>query len=452
MFFKITTPDDYYYFDNLTTMFYTKDYKKINLRYFNNDPKLNYLNNRIFYDSCTPNYYLNHTNPIDNSDGFNNRKISLDTITWLDLIVGSKCNYRCKYCIQQEHQEQINYDPVKFEDMILKSGIDFSKIALVRIWGGESFVYLDRFKSLIDMLRCRFSYNGVVLAITNGSLFNQNLCSYCLDNNVKVIFSHDGPAQKIYRNVDDYLDNVSCKQAIIRQLKAKQIDYGFSRSGMMFPVIGPINYNLEHTIDWFQSKLYDGVPILIDTLFKADRHNTHLLNDYTEHSIKAVKTNLKKAFLATEDDPYYPYYWRLQKIRDTAARHLLFELPYASYVARCPSHNTQQRLCVDLEGRVIACYADNHTFKHVEGTLDNLPATKYHLNSMQNRHECLNCHIASSCMGQCPWLDSEDHAHRCRSQKPYYEALFESAFELLFKEPIVNVELLDETSTIYSIR
>lgn len=444
MLFKIYTKNSQYFFDNYLSTFYQSDLQTIDLNCYHITDKLKVT--RLISD----NYFSNNCIEKPSNFSFKDKKPLLNAIKWLDLIVGNKCNYRCKYCIQHEHKENVFFSKEKFFKLLVASGLDFkNQITKIRLWGGEALLYKEALVSLIKFLRYNLDYGKSILLITNGSLFDESFCSFCLDYDVKVSFSHDGPGHKYYRNLNDYLDNTSIRNAIIRQLKAKQSCKGWSESGLIMPVLNRKNYKLEKTVEWFNKKLYDGCPVFMDTLFKADQSNKYLLDQYTKEDFLNIENEMYRAMLCNEEDPYYVYYHRLRSFKDTTKLKIFNAIPYSSLTARCPSHHTDERICFDLMGRHLTCYADQSQWGNAYGSLEYIEKCGWNLRSLQDRKSCLNCPYVVTCMGMCPLLDDKNHLIRCKSQLPIIKAAFKAAFFELFGEEIISIEPYYETNSMH---
>lgn len=443
MLFKLKTKESIYYYDNYLNKFYDCDFNGLNFYH--------YINNNSFLVPELPSRYLEDVcteKPINYS--FKDKRPIVENIKWLDLIVGNKCNYRCKYCIQAEHKEHIKYSSNAFKEKLLASGIDVkNQIKMVRMWGGEALVYKDRVKDVVIFLRDSLDYKGHILLITNGSLFDEDFCSFCLDYKVRVTFSHDGPAHKYYRNLNDYLDVPKIRNAVIRQLKAGQNTKGISTTGAMFAVINKRNYLFEKTIEWFNRKLYDGCPVGMDTLYKADLSNKYLLDQYTETDFLNIEKELERAMFCPEDDPYYVYYFGFRRFKWSTVTKLFLQVPYTSLNARCPSQSKTEKICFDLMGRNLTCYADQAHFNNAYGSLDDLENCGWNLRSLQDRQMCLHCPYVINCMGMCPMLDDDNHLIRCKSQLPVIKAAFKAAFYELTNEKIISIEPYEKTHSLY---
>lgn len=388
-------------------------------------------------------YAQNHTQTLDSTHYEAEHRPNLNKINLLDIMLGMKCNYRCKYCLQNEQRESVEFEPKAFAESLRKSHIDFRRIRSVRIWGGEPLVYWKRFVELVKLLRIDFDYRGKIWTISNGSLFNQEKCSFCLEHQVAVMFSHDGTAQKVLRNERDYLDDLNIREAVKRQLMTglRHLDYrkNFSTTGGILMVLGPYNTDIKASIDYVEKRLFPDFPSKIATVFKADKRSADILNAYGKEGLQTLKKNLLEGMRLDPSDRYYCYFYNMRRFRDTVIRHLIYGLPFATFRGRCPSYLSAERLAFDTQGRIMVCYADSPLSPHNHGTIDDLANCRWDLKSIHDRKLCRDCPYVAACMGGCPMLDDENHEIRCRSMMPYNQALFESAYEILFNDRIEEI-------------
>lgn len=426
-------PKQYYLYDSNLGIFYNKDKKIIEPLLLSNIGKytINSLN-RVYSTFHSEEYFKNHTQIINNINYELNHKPNLKKVKLLDITLGMNCNYKCKYCLQNEHRDDIKFIPEEFLNILKNSDLNFNSIENIRIWGGEPLVYWKRFKKLIKLLREDLQYTKQIHTVSNGSLFNLEKANYCIDNNINIAFSHDGPAQTILRDPIDYLDDLNIKSSI-KYLMQKRLAH-------IILVLNPYNYDIKETIKFLEKKLYVGFPIKLSTVFKADSKSKDILKDYGENGLETLKNNLLWGLNLKPNDPYYSYFVDLRRIKDTTIRHIIYKLPYASFKARCPSYNSIERLSIDTEGRLLTCYADNPLNGLNHGNIKDISTCGWNLKSIHDREICKHCPYVMACMGGCPLLDEEDHKIRCQSMMPYNQALFESAFKEVFGKEIIKIE------------
>lgn len=423
----------YYLYDSNLGLFYNKDKKII-------EP-LNLLNiskytiqkpTTIFLNHTSKDYLKIHTQIINNINYEFKHKPQLKEVKVLDITLGMNCNYKCKYCLQNEHRDDIKFIPEEFLNILKNSDLDFNSIENIRIWGGEPLVYWKKFKKLIKLLRKDLQYTKAIHTVSNGSLFNLEKANYCIDNNIHIAFSHDGPAQTILRDPIDYLDDLNIRSSI-KYLMQKGLAH-------IILVLNPYNYDIKETIKFLEKKLYVGFPIKLSTVFKADSRSKDILKDYGKNGLEILKNNLLWGLNLKPNDPYYSYFVDLRRIRNATIRHIIYKLPYASFKARCPAYNSIERLSIDTEGRLLTCYADNPLNGLNHGNIKDISTCGWNLKSIHDREICKHCPYIMSCMGGCPLLNEEDHKIRCQSMMPYNQALFESAFKEVFGKEIIKIE------------
>ena len=426
-------PKQYYLYNSNLGIFYDKNKKIIEPLLLSKVNKYIIQTPTKLYSNYTSKDYLKiHTQVINNINYESKHKPQLKEVKVLDITLGMNCNYKCKYCLQNEHRDDIKFIPEEFLNILKNSDLNFNSIEHIRIWGGEPLVYWKRFKKLIKLLREDLQYNKEIYTVSNGSLFNLEKANYCIDNNIYIAFSHDGPAQTILRDPIDYLDDLNIRSSI-KYLMQKRLAH-------IILVLNPYNYDIKETIKFLEKKLYVGFPIKLSTVFKADSRSKDILKDYGKNGLEILKNNLLWGLNLKPNDPYYSYFVDIRRLRNTVIRHIIYKLPYASFKARCPAYNSVERLSIDTEGRLLTCYADNPLNGLNHGNIKDISTCGWNLKSIHDREICKHCPYIMSCMGGCPLLNEEDHKIRCQSMMPYNQALFESAFKEVFGKEIIKIE------------
>lgn len=415
MLFRITsTKGEVFFYDSSLTRFYDAFGKKIT---FNYTPQI-----RVDVDD---NSYNKET--LIKTDNTLRTKQGLRR---LEIYVGYKCNYRCKYCIQREHNEgagDFNFD--LFKERFEKANI-LNQLTSIKLSGGECLVYWDRVQKYIKYFR-GLGYTNHLQIVTNGELFNDEVCDFCLEHDVDVGFTHDSYTQTYYRHATDYLDNPKTRAAVIRQLKAKQTSYGQSKSGYVFCVLNPRMIDGIAAVEYLHKKLYEGAPIILYLISKYDTSNVHLMT-YTKESYEQLVKNLKSYYKISPDSKYYANFWRMVKVKERAKSRIVNEVLPASLLSRCPYQITPNRLSVTANGEALFCYACRPEWHTANGNLGDIDAITYNVRTLKDNLECLKCPYVLTCGNPCPILtNEEDRRIRCKSITPLHRAMFESAVEEL---------------------
>ena len=428
MLFKITSTDGkIFFYDNSLTRFYDSAGTKIEFDY--------HAQIRADVDDVPYNKVntIKHSNSICDKDG----------IRRLEIYVGYKCNYRCKYCIQRAHNESVDFNFNLFKQRFEASEL-LPQLTSIKLSGGECLVYWDRVQQFIKYFR-DLGYDKHLQIATNGELFNDDICDFCLDHDIDVGFTHDSLTQTYYRHSTDYLDNPKTKAAVIRQLKARQLNHGYSKSGYVFCVLNPRMIDGYKAIDYLWDKLYYGAPVITYLISKYDSSNVHLM-EYTPQSYEQLTQNLKQYYKIDPKSEYYSCFWRMVKAKERVKARLINEIIPASLLSRCPYQVTPNRLSVTSNGDALFCYAARPEWKTAKGHLGDIDNIVYNVKTLKDNLECLHCPYLITCGNPCPILtDPVDRQIRCKSITPLHRAMFESAVEeLLGIDSIKEIKRCDQ--------
>lgn len=347
----------------------------------------------------------------------------------LEIYLGYKCNYRCKYCIQREHKEAVDFNFDLFKERFERANI-FDQLNSIKLSGGEALLYWDRAKKFIEYFKS-LGYNKHLQVVTNGELFNDEICDFCLEHGVSIGFTHDSYTQTHYRHSTDYLDNPKTRAAVIRQLKHGQDSFGHSKSGYVFCVLNPLMIDGVKAIDYIRYKLYPEAPVIVYLISKYDTSNVHLMT-YTKESYTQLVKNLKSYYKTPKESRYFASFWKMVKTKERVKSRIVNEVLPASLLSRCPYQITPNRLSITANGDALFCYAARPEWHTAEGNLGDINAITYNVKSLKDNLDCLKCPYLITCGNPCPILyNEEDRLIRCKSITPLHKAMFESAVEEL---------------------
>lgn len=105
------------------------------------------------------------------------------------LMEQAVCNFHCQYCHSgfgdnsNCHGLRLNFNKEWWE-----KNVELDYTDHIAIWGGEPFANFNILKDLVDYLN---PYVGTFTLICNGSLFDLEKAKWCIENRVRVHFSHD---------------------------------------------------------------------------------------------------------------------------------------------------------------------------------------------------------------------------------------------------------------------
>lgn len=439
MLFKITCENDsVYYYDNMLSIFYDQFMNLIEMPIH-----LNSFKNRAYNTGSSlknDEYFQYHASGVLHNG---NKVYNPSKTHRLEIAVGFKCNYRCKYCVQSYCHTDTSgeFDFSKFRSSFEKSGL-LPNLSSLKLTGGEPLLYFDRVKTFVTYFRQECGFTGKISVVTNGELFSEEVLNFCLENDVFVFFSHDAYAQTCYRHKTDYLDDPKKRELVIRQLKVGQYDFGLSSSGAIGLTLNPKVYNLEKALDWLNDRLYEGVPVCPYLVTEFDSHTAFMLDEWTEETIEEAKRSFLHAYIATKDDKYFNYYYRFRETLERALYRYANQKPAATQLGRCPVQISSGVLAVDYNGNAISCWGTPYDKKIVDGNLGERDKIVYHYKTQKDTKDfCKSCPYILSCGGNaCPMLNEKSHEIKCKSLYPFLGAQAEAAFALILGSRVKEIE------------
>lgn len=351
-------------------------------------------------------------------------------IKFVRISLGTACNYRCKYCLESQHDKR----PVKvFVDEIInniiKSGIRVDLIERIDFWGGEPLLYWDCIKSLVDGFE-QIGFVGIFTFTTNGSLFTDQIADFCIKHKIHAIFSHDGPTFTKYRYKKDWLDDENIRKQVLRM---HQHDLANT-----YIVVGPHNNDFNEIIKYFESKFGRKVkmcwsrPLRVysrDDYFFDFYKNKQAVNKLTEQYYLGIKSNNE-------------YFTNCIRHKNEFMERLLRNAPEkCSYGLRSLTCDPRDSIIINNKGELIPCANTTIYNKTIGGDICNLSQAYITIPSQHvNRKRCLKCLYRVACGGLCTNINDTTHMYVCYSTKPYFKALFRAAIEDIIKDVVISIK------------
>jgi Arylsulfatase regulator (Fe-S oxidoreductase) len=235
----------------------------------------------------------------------NNEQFDKASVSQLILIVTEDCNMRCKYCIYSDNYPTIKgYSSKKMSFEVAKKSIDYyyelhkkrvengiKKDPAVTFYGGEPFLEIDLLNNIIGYCKEK-GYNFTFFVTTNGTLMNDKIINFIIENNIIVAFSLDGNKDNHDRN--RLLSNDKCTHDLILQNLSK-LQNEKKRRKIKYPILFSCCYDmysdLNEIINFFKnnSDLFEPYSIIYNQINKYDT----LYYDYCEelHSKGLISTS-----------------------------------------------------------------------------------------------------------------------------------------------------------------
>ena len=341
------------------------------------------------------------------------------------VMLGPKCNLRCRYCLQsplRADREREAVDPEVLE-FIRDIARNQCEPVSVHFYGGEPLMYQREVREIIEALdeepNIRFSM------ISNGTLLTDELAGYLGASGVHYAVSWDGPNTEAVRGVDVFADPERRKRILGLR--------GLSLSS----VISAYNYPLE-TLDALadldrehQSLTGESLFVFFDEIMDtglADRTLLAIDCDRVYREMSAVAAETEKALRGEDGNPWYAnlgrrYVDRLQSGVEGRESFLR---------GTCACGNGYSVLNVDLRGKLYRC----HNTDTVLGTIHDsygqyLSNAVLHDPTRENAVRCEACPVVSICNAGCPLIGQEVRdAYYCRLKKAMFLPIVELVVRL----------------------
>lgn len=131
--------------------------------------------------------------------------------THVFVMLGSGCNFNCKYCLQQNTIKEIKL-PTKLNEDVPAFIVDAANSnqpeqpLVVQFYGGEPLLYFDKIKKIVE--RTKQTKNILYRTITNGSLMTDEMVDFFNEHHTHISVSWDGRNTSKVRDKDVFSDPV----------------------------------------------------------------------------------------------------------------------------------------------------------------------------------------------------------------------------------------------------
>ena len=328
------------------------------------------------------------------------------------LMLGGKCNFKCRHCLQHPVEIEDTHLSVTVVDyiknLISKRDASSPKISII-FWGGEPLVYLDSIKFVVSVFGNKVDY----ALVTNGLLVDSDFVDYANFHNINVVLSNDGVNTSKIRgkNMLDDLDYV----ANFSRIKNKSIE----------SVISAYNYDYVGLIDYLDGK-FPGVNVTIDSL----QLSWDMPSDIYSFDFKKYKKSLNDVSVLAMKDMLEGEETNYSRVFASALKHIArggdteFGFPNCRQVVNSMN--------IDLSGNVFVCHNSSVSIGTISDSHETLVARYREWISTKRDKKCLSCPVFGLCSGGCP-LVSDDlklREKQCEIYRCFYNAAYELADRL----------------------
>jgi MoaA/NifB/PqqE/SkfB family radical SAM enzyme len=125
--------------------------------------------------------------------------IPLSNIKSMHIMLGLKCNHRCKMCFQKNYSEEI--DPFIYKEKLLPI---YPYLTWVLLQGGEPTI-LPQTKEIIEVI-LKNNHQVKFAMMTNGHRFDEYWINQFIEHGDEVNFSLNAASSKTYKTITEYGD------------------------------------------------------------------------------------------------------------------------------------------------------------------------------------------------------------------------------------------------------
>lgn len=329
------------------------------------------------------------------------------------IMLGSGCNFQCRYCMQHTESaelkplpEEINEDIFEFIEEIA----DNQKSPLkIQFYGGEPLVYYDKLKYITEKLKHNKNINFCI--ISNGRAMTNEMVEYFNDNKFHIAISWDGSGTHETRKFDVFKDDLELRR---RLLRIEHLGISAVFSSYVYP---------KQLVEDFQAldneyKAIHGHHLMVnvDELFDTGMSDRSLFDiDYERFSEEIAEITeevlliqMNKLKISTEefDEKYSVKMSLIGKFIGAVSEYCKNE-NIKKYINSCGNGYYVYNL--DLEGNLYSCHNKYVTcgniysnyFEYLNNVIKHDDTKINYLNS------CSSCEVYPICRGGCKLITTE---------------------------------------------
>lgn len=338
------------------------------------------------------------------------------------IMLGHRCNMNCQYCMQQKGGPEPSKDVAGFVR-------DFSRftsgrtIGSLTFEGGETLLYFDDMVAYHDALMQNYPQVPFKAFFTNGLLVDDKIVDWCIENNMQILLSHDGPGQFV-RGMDP-LDNKNTRQALQRY-----IDSGM-RIGFT-PTYHRYNYVLGTYLNTMREKLnFNDNQFMVASFL-----NMYIMDEHMQE-LAIPEGQLVECHRETYLDivQRLPWLSNWSYLESAVSRFIGSIGGPPKFKFNCKATDPN-RVFMDTYGNITSCGFYHHNDCDVDtGELAGLGRiTDMHVSDSRVKRQskwerrlethCSKCPLLQVCMGTCPFTPEKYFKQSCKNHYYYRMLIF----------------------------
>lgn len=212
-------------------------------------------------------------------------------LSHLILNVTEQCNLRCKYCIYSgNYYYERKHSTNKMSSEIALKSIDFffehnkkANDIIIGFYGGEPLINIKLIKECVEYAKAKNKNKKMFFTITsNGTLFNDNIIDFLINNKIGLAISLDGPKEIHDRYRVNHNGNGTYDIIKNNLCKIKEINNDYYNNYIVFNMV-ITSYNDISKIEQFvneNEEIFDKNILLINYVVQFNNYlyNKNILN------------------------------------------------------------------------------------------------------------------------------------------------------------------------------
>lgn len=218
------------------------------------------------------------------------KKILDSKLNQIILEITNNCNLGCKYCSASgeyaDHKCHTNND-MTIETA--KKAVDFfiennknAQYHFIGFYGGEPLLRFDLIKEVVKFVKNKTNLDYTFSLTTNGTLFNKEIVSFFVKNDISILISLDGP-KDLHDRYRVFKDGKGTFDTIIENLKMiKKYDKKYFSDKVSFNCVIAPPYEIGKTTDFFSNndifKIPGGISYIRPSFVRTE--DTSFIEDF----------------------------------------------------------------------------------------------------------------------------------------------------------------------------
>ena len=320
------------------------------------------------------------------------------------------CNLRCRYCSrykEQYHSEKTMSDEIMF--LSVKKAIEHAKLikerVVVQFHGGEPLLFFTKIKKTLESFSKKDLKKIDLRIQTNGTLITDDILKFCLDYDIHLGISVDGPPEinGINRR---FADGKPISEVLDKKLKQVKKILPNNHISCLAVLTNANVDGAKKVLDYIYKNKINDVSILpiypdFTNCLNTSDHiipRTEKMIDFSKLVFDLWLERLKKGQFVSIPN-FQIWFWN-------------FLGTNADYITNNTSCGVGQSMVfIDTDGNIFPCGPFSYEKKMVIGNIKKINLIDIKKNkvfkmfdkrSTANTEECCDCALQSICLGGCP--------------------------------------------------